>query len=376
MTKRGRKGAMSGWLAGPAFLAALLAALLAAPWIGPGPARADDPPFGDIPATLVFSPHVLAETMARLAADDPAPVPALRHLIRQADAAMAAPAESVILKPEPPPGGGLHDYWSLDPGFADTADPCAETFDRMRLRRMTRHALTLALAWRLTGETDYAGKGISLLWAWCSDSLTRARPHLDRARMRPGSIVGTPAGIMEGRDLIAAAEAACLLAASPAWSAAVDRAVRGWFAQYLHWLRHSEPGRVAAADPDCLGLWHAAQVASFARLVGNDDLTRATAEAMRTRLAAPPRNDAELRAMLTLAAVAEGAGVDLWHTSGLRGFPENLTAGPTAAPDCADRLLPPDDAPLFHRAALVYKEPRYLDLAGAGADHARAGLVH
>ncbi|MUM78784.1 hypothetical protein GKC30_14185 [Pseudodesulfovibrio sp. F-1] len=380
MKGNGAKRAATGRLTGLVFLVVILAAILAVP----DPARANGPSAGGLPAALVFSPQVLDRTSARLAADDPALASALDGLIREADAAMAAPADSVVLKPEPPPGGGLHDYWSLDPGFADMADPCAETFDRMRMRRMARHVLTLALAWKLTGNAEYAGKGTALLWAWCCDSQTRARPHLDRARTRPGSIIGTPAGIMEGRDLIAAAEAACLLATSPAWSGPVDREVRGWFADYLHWLRRSESGRLAAADQGDLGLWHAAQVTAFARLTGNDALARATAEAMRGRMAPPLRSGMELRAMLILAAVAEGTGVDLWHTSGLRGILEALTAGPTATPDgdtdcvpdCADRLLPPDDAPLFHRAALVYKEPRYLDLAGAGADHVRAALAH
>ncbi|MFH1913277.1 MAG: alginate lyase family protein [Pseudomonadota bacterium] len=386
---QGRSSVTTTRLAALLGLAAILAAILAAligPWLAAGPAQADGPTQWNGPESLVFSPDVLAGTMARLATDDPALTPALRALIRDADAAMAAPAESVVLKPGPPPGGGLHDYWSLDPGFADTADPCAETFDRMRMRRMTRHVLTLALAWKLTGKEDYAGKGTSLLWAWCSDSMTRARPHLDRARTRPGSIFGTPAGIIEGRDMIAAAEAACLLATSPAWSGPVDQAVRGWFADSLHWLRHSEPGRLASADQGCLGLWYAAQVAAFARFTGDADLARATAEGVRQRIAAligpdiPAPDRLTLRAMLTLAAVAEGAGVDLWHTTGLREMLDARAAGPKdTAPvdtDCADRLHPPDDAPLFHRAAMVYKEPRYHDLASPAADHARAGLAH
>ncbi|WP_285907182.1 alginate lyase family protein [Pseudodesulfovibrio pelocollis] len=372
----GRKRAAIGRLAG----LVLPLAFLAAPWLAPGPALAEDPALVETPATLVFSTDVLNGTMARLAARDPVLTPALRALIRDADAAMAAPAESVVLKPGPPPGGDLHDYWSLDPAFADTTDPCADTYDRLRMRRMADHALTLALAWRLTGETDYAGKGTALLWAWCCDSLTRARPNLDHGRTRPEGGQGSPTGIIETRDMIAAAEAACMLATSPAWSAAVDRAVRGWFTEYLHWLRHSEPGRLAAADRGSLGLWHTAQVAAFARFTGDDDLARATAESLRQRMAAQPRTGTELRAMLILAAVAEGAGVDLWHATGLRGGLDALAAGPRdtapADADCADRLRPPDDTPLFHRAALVYKEPAYCDLAGPTADHARARLAH
>lgn len=372
----GRGSAMAARLTGLLVLAALLT-----PWLVPAPAQSDGPAPGDIPATMVFSPSVLAATQARLADGDPALGPPLRALVRDADAAMAAQAESVVLKPAPPPGGDLHDYWSLAP--ASGPDPCDGDFDRLRMRRMARHALTLALAWRLTGKEDYAGKGTALLWAWCCDSQTRARPALTHARSLPGADRGSHTGIIEGRDMIAAAEAACLLATSPAWSAAVDRAVKAWFADCLHWLRGSEFGRLAAADAGGLGMWHAAQVAAFARFVGDDELARATAEGARPRMAAllapgtPAPDRLTLRAMLTLAAVAEGAGADLWHATGLR---RALAAGRPGVEadvgDCADRLYPPDDAPLFHRAAMVYKEPAYRDLAGQTPPHARAWLAH
>lgn len=366
----------------------LLAALLA-PWLAPGSGRAGEP------AAIVFSPEVVARTRARALAGDPTLMPALNALIRDADAAMVAPAQAVVLKPGPPPGGDLHDYWSLDPDAAQGgsgADPCSATYDRMRLRSMARDSLTLAQAWHLTGNADYAGKGTALLWAWCCDSLTRTRPAMTHAHARPGASVGSPngspagipTGIMETRDLIDAAEAACLLASSPAWSVPVDRAVRGWFADYLHWLRSSEFGRQAAADQGCLGLWRDAQVAAFALFVGDPALTRSTVEGSGQRMAAmtmpgrPAPSRFALRAMLTLAAVGERAGVNIWSRDSLRQAMDRArTDSPCAfAPDCADRLAPPDLAPLLLRAAMAFQEGRYGELVEELPLDSRARLFH
>lgn len=362
-------------------LAALLAALLAL-WITPEPGRAGEPP------AIVFSPEVVARTRTRVLAGDPTPMPALRTLIQDADAAMAAPAQAVVLKPAPPPGGDLHDYWSLAPDAAQESDPCADTYDRLRLRRMTRDSLTLAQAWHLTGKADYAGKGTALLWAWCCDSLTRARPDMTYAHARPGSGYGSHTGIIESRDLIDAAEAACLLADSPAWSAAVDRAVRGWFGGFLHWLRSSESGRLAAADQGCLGLWRDAQVAAFALYTGDSALARTTVADSLARMTAmtaqgnPAPGASALRAAITLAAVAERAGLPVWDQAPLRRILDTARPGPlpdctrACAPDCADRLAPTDLAPFLLRAASACREPRYRELAGNISPDSRALLFH
>ncbi|MBV1773894.1 MAG: alginate lyase family protein [Pseudodesulfovibrio sp.] len=372
---------LAGLLRLTAFLAAFLAALLA-PWPAPVASLAGEPP------TIVFSPEVLARTRAQVLAGDPALMPALSALIRDADAAMAAQAQAVVLKPGPPPGGDLHDFWSLAPDAAQDSDPCADTYDRLRLRRMARDSLTLAQAWHLTGNADYAGKGTALLWAWCCDSLTRARPAMTYAHARPADItgnhIGSHTGIIEARDLIDAVEAACLLADSPAWSRAVDRAVKGWFGEFLRWLRGSEFGRQAAADQGCLGLWRDAQVAAFALFVGDGALARDTVEGSCQRMAAmtisgrPAPSGFALRAMLTLAAVGERAGVNIWgHDSLGRAMEGVRPDSPCShAPDCADRLVPPDLTPLLLRAAMALQGPRYGELVEELPQDSRARLFH
>jgi hypothetical protein len=367
----------AGLILTPVLLAALA---LAASW--PCPARADGPPAA-LPETLTLSPEVMARTKARVLARDPAIMPALAALVSDADRAMTAPAESVILKPGPPPGGDLHDYWSPDPDWP-TASPCAATYDRLRLRRMSRDALTLALAWYLTGNADYAGKGTALIWSWCCDSVTRTRPDMAHAHARPGEPAGQPTGIIETRDLIQAAEAARILTPSPAWSPAVTHAATAWFTSYLEWLGRSEFGRSEAASKGSHGLWYDAQVTAFALYSGETSLARAALDSGRARMAALFAPDAPtpclstLQAMASLAAMAERLGLDLWREDALRrAFDLARPDTPCdTVPDCADRRYPPAYAPLFHRAAMVYKDPRYREALGPTPRDGRALLFH
>jgi hypothetical protein len=364
--------------------ALLLAALLVlvAPAALAGTSHADD-----LPTTITLSPRIMVRTKAAVLARDPALMPALNALVSQADAAMHGPAQAVVLKPGPPPEGDLHDYWSPDPDWP-TASPCAETYDRLRLRRMSRDALTLALAWYLTGNADYAGKGTALIWSWCCDSQTRTRPDMAHAHARPGEPRGRASGIIETRDLIPVVEAARILALSPAWSPAVARATKAWFTSYLHWLRTSDFGREESGAPGCHGLWYDAQVAAFALFANDMDLVRVAVDSTRARLAeadghgTPAPCPASLRAMLTLAAVAEQAGLDLWREPVLRHALEGIRSGAATAcragcePDCADLQYPPDDAPLFHRTAMVYKEPQGREISGTPSLDARVRLFY
>ncbi len=367
----------AGLILTPVLLAALA---ITASW--PCPARADDSPAA-LPDTLTLSPEVMARTKARVLARDPAIMPALAALVSDADRAMTAPAESVVLKPGPPPGGDLHDYWSADPDWP-TASPCAATYDRLRLRRMSRDALTLALAWYLTGNAEYAGKGTALIWSWCCDSVTRTRPDMAHAHSRPGEPAGQPTGIIETRDLIQAAEAARILTPSPAWSPAVTHTATAWFTSYLEWLGGSAFGRSEAASKGSHGLWYDAQVTAFALYAGDADLARTTLGSARPRMAALLGPDAPasclstLQAMVSLAAMAERQGLDLWHEGSLRrafdlARPDTPCDIP---PDCADRRYPPAYAPLFHRAAMVYKDPRYREALGPTPRDDRALLFH
>ena len=155
-----------------------------------------------LPDTIIFDPEVLVETKRRVLERDPTVMPAFKKLIEQAELAMKAPAETVIFKSSPPPSGDIHDYRSLAPYYWPNPDsynempfirrdgernPAVDSakYDRARMQRMSNDALTLALAWYITGNEEYAGKGTALIWSWCCDSVTRTNPNMDFTHEQP-----------------------------------------------------------------------------------------------------------------------------------------------------------------------------------------------
>jgi len=354
-----------------------------------------------LPDSILYSPETLARTRKGVLERDPALMPAYHALIKEADRAVTAPAEAVVLKPAPPPGGTQHDYWSLDPEWwPDTTrlggrpyrhrpgqrnpEADTDTYDRGRMRRMADDALTLAQAWFLTGNEQYAGKGSALVWSWCCDSLTRTTPRLTFGRARPGVADGDPSGIIETRDLIKVAEASRLLEPSRMWNHVQTLRVKEWFRQYARWLLDSKPGRAEAAVPGEHSLWYDAQVAVFALYADDKSLARSVVATLDRRrigvqigpdgtiAAAGTGPDARraafscLQALFTLAAVGDRLGVDIWHwTAPLTGSVK--AAFDRYAPSMADpagtndRFDPLAFTPLFHRAALVYTNRQYLN---------------
>lgn len=364
---------------------------------------------GKLPDTIIYSPEVLGKTKQRVLERDRDIMPAYAKLIEQADRALKEPAETVIFKPAPPPGGDQHDYWSLSPYWWPNPDsrtglpyvrrdgkrnPAADsdTYDRARMRRMSSEALTLALAWYLTENEEYAGKATALIWSWCCDSVTRTTPHMEFARAIPGISHGTHAGIIETRDLIKVVEAAQLLEPSRSWSKVVSKKVKKWFGDYVLWLQKSPLGRQEAMAADTHGTWFDAQLAVYTLYIGKKNLARSIIGSLTPRRIAMQieHNGAiplelarkrsrhatffALEAFFTLAAVGDRVGIDIWQWADPTGLSIRKAfdyAAPYLATDepwpfgTTGNYDPFMFTPLFHRAAMVYKDARYSEFLKA-----------
>jgi len=366
-----------------------------------------------LPKTIVHSPEVLYQTRQAVLKRNPNVMPAYEHLLIKADRALKRPAQSVVFKPAPPPGGNRHDYWSIAPYWWPNSETKggqpyikldgqrnpeadSEKYDRERLRQTADDALTLALAWYLSGNEQYAGKGAALVFAWCGDSVTRMTPNFAFAQMQPGKKPGaweqSPHGVVEGRDLIKLVEAARILEASHAWSRAVTKKVTKWFEEYIHWLRKSRLAVKAAGLPDNHGTWYDAQLAVFAAYVEQKNLARTIVGSLLPRrlVLQVEHNGAmplelertrsrhytffNLEAFFVIAAVGEHVGVDMWHWKDSSGI-SLQKAFDYAAPYLAanepwpfghiGKYDPFAFTPLFHRASMVYKEDRYREILNA-----------
>ena len=361
---------------------------------------------GQSPSPTYFgaSPGALGKARARLAAGDKALQPALKALTLEADEAMQLSPPSVIQKTKTPPSGDMHDYLSVAPYF--WPDPAranglpyvrhdgrvnpesrGSASDHGRVGLMANTVETLALAYYLTGKDVYANQAAKFLRAWFLDPATRMNPHLTYAQAVPGLNDGRGTGIIEGRGLAEAADAAGLVAGSKAWPRSDDEALKAWLSTYLDWLLTSTNGQHEAAACNNHGTFYDVQAMRLALVLGKTNLATHIAEAAKQkRIAVQIKPDGQqplelertaslsysrlnLEALFPLATLAEHVGVDLWHYQTPDG--RSLRRG-------LDYLLPYADtpprpwpfeqikhydrsefAPLLRQAALAYDEPKY-----------------
>jgi hypothetical protein len=373
------------------YQSAVLSFLLAC---GGAHAAADPPPyFGARPAAL-------AEVKARLADLDPA----LKKLIKDADNALTVATPSVTHKPKPAPSGNPHDYMTAAPYYwPDPSKPDglpylrkdgkvnpevrADAYDHQRLTTMAKTVETLALAYHFTGNESYAAHAAKCLRVWFLDPATRMNPHLNFAQAVPGKNTGRAAGVLEGRNLVNAGDAAGLILGSKAWPAEDHADLMKWMESYLDWLLTSKIGRDEGSASNNHGTFYDVQVIGLALILDRKDLAREAAEAAkRKRIAAQIEPDGRqpreltrstsfgysrfnLSALFALATLAEHAGVDLWNyqtddgrsISNALDFLLSYHSDPAKKwPYPQIKAIEPDDLfPLLRQAASVYQDGGY-----------------
>jgi hypothetical protein len=213
-------------------------------------------------------------------------------------------------------------------------------------------------------------------------------PNLNFAQAVPGANKGRGTGIIEGRNLGEAADAASLLAGSAAWTPENDAALKAWLNTYFDWLMTSQPGRDEAAARNNHGTFYDVQAMRLALILGKVEVAKQLAVAAKQkRIAAQIEADGRqplelertaslsysrfnLEAMFALATMADYVGVDLWHYQ--------VAGGQNALQQALDFLLPyvgnsskkwpyeqikkvsrDDFGPLLRQAAIVYRELKY-----------------
>jgi hypothetical protein len=267
-------------------------------------------------------------------------------LLRDAEAALAAGPFSVIDKQRVPPSGDRHDFLTLAPyWWPDPAKPGGLPYirrdgevnpeskrdtDDVPFGRMTEAVTTLAAAYRETRNERFASRAALLLRVWFLDAATRMNPNLDFGQGVPGRTTGRGAGIIATRKLVEIIDAARLLADSPSWTDRDRKGLHAWCAAYAQWLKTSKNGREEAEAANNHGTWYEAQLTALLLYTGRQDEAKARCERARQRLASQidpdgrqPRELGRTRSWsysvmnldgwFTVARLAEGAGVDLWH---------------------------------------------------------------
>jgi hypothetical protein len=364
-------------------------------------------PKANPPRIFLSDGQDLARVKERVAAGDKQFAAAVADLRKAADKELQAGPFTIVTnnKPKPAPSGDKHDYVSMAPYFwpdptkADglpyirkdgKVNPERDKFDAPLMGKMSRAVGTLALAWYLTGEEKYAEHATKLLRVWFLDAPTRMNPNLNYAQFIPGVTEGRGIGIIDSNNLLKVVDGIGMLAGSKSWTPADQDGMQTWFRDYLQWMRTSKNGKEEAAALNNHGSWYDVQVSAYALFVGEKESVKKLLEESKTKRIARQiepdgRQPLELKrtkgfdysrynleALFALATVGDRLGVDLWRfeTKDGRGIRKALdwlipyaTGEKKWEYEQIATLQGGNLAPLLHRAALAYQEPRYQTLA-------------
>jgi Alginate lyase len=306
------------------------------------------------PEAAVGAPRVFVLDVARLrelregiGRSDASFQSARAHFENSGRLALTAGPFSVVNKDAAPPSGDKHDYLSLAPYWWPNPDTPGglpyvrrdgernpeiyKIRNRLDLGDMTDAAETLAIAYYVTGDEDFAAGAAGLLRTWFLDPATRMNPHFQFAQSVRGINTGRGAGLIESRAFARIVDAVGLLAGSQAWTRDDQHGMEAWFAEFLRWMQESEHGHDEAAAKNNHGTYYDVQLASYAFFLGKDELARDVLQAVgKKRIAVQVEPDGRqplelartkawsysignLAGLMALARLGERVDVDLWH---------------------------------------------------------------
>jgi len=139
---------------------------------------------------------------------------------------------------------------------------------------MCKAVETLGLAYYFTGNEAYAQKAAQLATVWFLAPETRMNPNFEYAQAVPGKNPGRPAGVLDAHVLTNLADGLALIAASPAWPAASQAAMRSWLEAYHKWVTTHPNGVKEAAATNNHGTWCHAHIAHIELVLGKTDAAR------------------------------------------------------------------------------------------------------
>jgi len=200
---------------------------------------------------------------------------AARHLHEPPETVTAAICEQSA--------GGPHDFYSEgDYWWPDPENPSGKYIwrdgetnpdnfvaHRHAMVRLSEIIGTLASAYLITGEEQYARQAVLHLKAWFVDGATRMNPSLLYGQAIQGRYTGRSIGVIDTIHLTEVACGAKVLGASTAFTSEDQQSVKAWFRDYLTWLNTHEYGTTEKVHPNNHGVCWSMQAAAFADLVGD-----------------------------------------------------------------------------------------------------------
>ena len=165
---------------------------------------------------------------------------------------------------------------------------------------------------------------------WFLDTATKMNPNLNFGQAVKGRTAGRAEGIIDTRQFVFALDGVQLLQNSTSWTKENDKALKGWFSQFLTWLNTSEIGIDELNAKNNHGVWFDAQAIVIADYLADIKEVTNIIERATNRLDVQMNNagffpmELErttslhysvfiLNAFNIVAQIAEKNGVDFYH---------------------------------------------------------------
>ena len=142
--------------------------------------------------------------------------------------------------------------------------------------------------------------------------MTRMSPNLNHGQAVPGGVPGRKEGVIEWRDLAPMLTSLTVLEASPVWTDADRRELRGWLTEFYGWLTTSKLGVAERNASNNHGCWYDVLALALAQHLGKGADAKKLVEL--SRADSWGYSTFALTAMRHVATLAERSGVDLWKT--------------------------------------------------------------
>ena len=249
-----------------------------------------------LPHTIMQDPHAIAKMKELIRNNDTTMKDFLKNVVAQANIFLTEKPNSIMEKPQLPPSGNKHDFYSLaayewpNPDTPNglpyvsrdgKVNPEIYTIlDKTNLDDMIYKVKALAIASYITDNTTYSSKAQELLRVWFLDKDTFMNPNLEYAEIEKGKGRLNPSGIMEGVDLPQLTDAIGLLQVSQNWSREIQLGMEEWFSNYLDWLLSSDLGETEGKRMNNHGTYYNVQVGWIALYLNKTDFTKELLESM------------------------------------------------------------------------------------------------
>lgn len=205
-------------------------------------------------------------------------------VLKRADKFLTEKPRTVTSASSPRSMGGKHDFYSEGPyWWPDPANPDGPFIRHDGLRfpgRFTDHDNDLRIfswivgthtsAWLITGDEKYAVAAMKQIKAWLVDTATMMNPNMLYAQAIRGVNTGRGTGIIDAVPLMDVAQSVVLLEKSSSVSKKDIENVKQWFRQFISWLTTHPYGIYEMNAKNNHGTWWHAQIASYARLTGDE----------------------------------------------------------------------------------------------------------